>query len=86
MIVRTRLASYGRKSNRHRTLFPLRREDIGEAEVVERISRTVITMSSATFRMDDTFWDAFPIKVGQEVYQMKILEKKRAILPSTLTL
>ncbi len=75
MIVRTRLASYGRKSNRHRTLFSLSREDIREAEVVERISRTVITMGTAAFCMDNAFWDTFPIKVGQEVYQVKVLEK-----------
>jgi hypothetical protein len=37
-------------------------------------------MSTSALSMDHTFWDTFPVEMGEFIDQVEILEQDRAIL------
>lgn len=43
-------------------------------------------MSTAALGMDDSFWDAFPVEVGEQVDQVEVLKKQGAVGTDTLSL
>jgi len=84
-VVRARLTTNGRESDSDGALLA-GLEDVGHAEVVERVGGLVETVGTTTLGVNDTLGNTLAVEVGEEVYQVEVLEKERSILANTLHL
>ena len=61
-------------------------ENVCQAKVVESIGRPVDTVCSTTLGVGNTLWDTLTVEVREQVDQVVVLKKERAILADTLGL
>jgi hypothetical protein len=61
-------------------------EDICQAKVIESVGRPVNTVCSTTLGVDNTLRDTLAVEVREQVDQVVVLEKERAVLADTLGL
>jgi hypothetical protein len=84
-IVRARLATDSGESDTDGALLA-GLEDVGHAEVIERVGGLVESMGTTTLCVNDTLRDTLTIKVRDEVNQVVVLQEKRTVLSNTLDL
>ena len=85
-VVGAGFATHGRESNGDRALFAFLAEDVGNAEIIERLGALEGTMSTAALGVDNSFGDAFTVEMGEKVNQVEVLKKQWAVGTDTLSL
>jgi hypothetical protein len=86
MVRRTTLTTDSGEPDGDRAFLSLGREDIGKAEVVKRVGRSVVAVRTAAFSMNNALGYSFTIKMREQVDEVKVLEQKWPTLASTLGL
>jgi hypothetical protein len=61
-------------------------EDVCQAKVIESIGRPVDAVCATTLGVDNTLRNTLTVEVREQVDQVVILKKKRAVLADTLGL
>ena len=85
-VVRAGFATHGGESDGDGALLSLGAEHVCHADIVERLGACEDTMGPATFGVDNTLRNTFPIEVGDEIDQVEILKEERSIGTSPLSL
>jgi len=82
----SRLSTDSRESYGDGALHSLVLEDLGKADIFKRLCALEGTVGACTFGVHDTLWDTLSVKVGEEVYQVEVLEEEGTILSDALSL
>lgn len=82
----TGFATDGRESSGNGTLLALGREDVCHTQLWNGVGTFEEAMSTAALGVDDTFWNSLAVKMREQINEVEVLDKKGAVLSSSLTL
>ena len=85
-VVRAGLPTDGRETDGDWAFLAGLANEVGKADIVQRLCAGEDSVGSGTFGMYDTLRDTFTVEMGEEVDQVEVLEEERTICPGPLCL